>query len=174
MPPQRMVLLAFSGWLLLFQNTLSHGQNPSGGAVTVSPEDRKFLLDAAQNGQHEVKMGMLGVARGTNSDLKAYAQHILDDHALSNAEIQALARLKGIVLPDPAKIDDSAERLARLIGIEFDQAFVREEIDGHLKAIAEFEKEDQSATADSDIKGFAHSALPKMHAHLDQAKAVKL
>jgi len=28
---------------------------------------------------------------------------MLDDHALSDAEIQALARLKGIVLPDPAK-----------------------------------------------------------------------
>ncbi len=174
MSPQRMVLLAFSGCLLLFQNNLSRAQNPSGGAGAVSAADRKFLLDAAQHGLHEVKMGMLGVERGTNSDLKVYAQHILDDHALSNAEIQALARLKGIALPDPAKIDDPAERLSGLTGIEFDQAFVREEIDGHLKAIAEFEKEDQSATTDSDIKGFAHSALPKMHAHLDQAKALKL
>jgi putative membrane protein len=174
MSPQRMLVLAFSACLLLFQNTLSRAQNSKGGAVTVSAEDRKFLVDAAQNGLHEVKMGMLGVERGTNSDLKVYAQHMLDDHALSNAEVQALARLKGIALPDPAKIDDPTERLSRLTGIEFDQAFVREEIDGHLKSIGEFEKEDQSATADSDIKGFAHSALPKMHAHLDQAKAVKL
>jgi len=174
MSPQRMVFLAFSVCALLFQNNLSRGQNTNGGAVTVSAEDRKFLLDAAQNGLHEVKMGMLGAERGTNSDLKVYAQHILDDHALSNAEVQALARLKGIALPDPAKIDDPTERLSRLTGIEFDQEFVRQEIEAHLKSIAEFEKEDQSPTADSDIKGFAHSALPKMHTHLDQAKALKL
>jgi putative membrane protein len=173
MSPYRMMVLGLFG-LLLLQNYVSRAQNSNGGAVAVSAEDRKFLLDAAQSGLHEVKMGMLGVERGTNSGLKAYAQRILDDHTLSNAEVQALARLKGVALPDPTNTDNSSERLSRLTGIEFDQEFVREAIEDHLKNIAEFEKEDQSATSDSDIKGFAHSALPKMRAHLDQAKALKL
>ena len=54
MSPQRMLVLALSAFLLLFQNTLSRGQNTKGGAVSVSAEDRKFLLDAAQHGLHEV------------------------------------------------------------------------------------------------------------------------
>jgi len=119
-------------------------------------------------------MGMLGVERGTNNDLKAYAQRILDDHTLSNAEVQALARLKGIALPDPTKTDGPAISLSRLNGIDFDQAFVREAIQDHLKDLAEFEKEDQSSASDSDIKGFAHSTLPKLRSHLEQAKALKL
>jgi len=170
----RTTILGFCGLLFLLQNDLSRAQNASAGAVSISAAERQFILDAAQSGSHEVKMGMLGIERGTNSDLKAYAQRILDDHALSNAEIEALARLKGVALPDPTRTDTSMERLSRLTGIEFDQEFVREEVDNHLKNIAEYEKEDQSATSDSDIKGFAHSALPKMREHLQQAKALKL
>jgi putative membrane protein len=98
----------------------------------------------------------------------------LDDHTLSNAEVEALARLKGVALPDPTKTDTSTEKLSRLTGIEFDQEFEREAIEDHLRSLAEFEKEDQSATSDSDVKGFAHSALPKMRTHLEQAKALQL
>jgi putative membrane protein len=174
MSPDRMMILAVGGCALLLQSELSRGQNPVGGAVAVSAEDRKFILDAAQSELHEVQMGMLGVQRSTNNDLKMYAQRLLDDHTLSNAEVQALARLKGISLPDPTKTDTSAVNLSRLAGIEFDQAFVRESIEDHLKDLSVFEKEDQSSAADADIRGFAHSTLPKLRSHLDQAKALKL
>ena len=173
MSPYRTTVLGLCGLLLMLQNGV-RAQNASGGAVTVSAADRKFIVDAARSGFHEVKMGMLGVERGTNRDLKVYAQRILDDHTLSNTQVEALARLKGIALPDPNTTDTSLERLSRLTGIQFDQEFVREAIEDHLKSIATFEKEDQSATADSDIKGYAHSALPKMRSHLQQAKALKL
>jgi len=168
----RVIGLAFAVWVLLLHGDLSRGQNPAAN-VNVSAEDRKFILDAAQSGLHEVKMAMLGVERGTNSALKAYAQKVFDDHTLSNAELQALARLKGIVLPAPSNTDSSEVSLSRLTGIEFDQEFVREAIADHLKDLAVFEKEDQSSGADPDIKGFAHSTLPTLRSHLEQAKALK-
>jgi len=175
MSPSRMIVLALvGGGVLLVQSESTRGQNSAGGAVSVSAEDRKFVLDAAQSEVHEVQMGMLGIERSANNDLKVYAQRLFDDHTLSNAEVQALARLKGVTLPDPAKTDAFAVSLSRLTGIEFDQAFVRASIDDHLKDVAEFEKEDQSSAADPDIKGFAHSMLPKLRAHLEQAKALKL
>src|SRR5579862_1662610 len=68
--PYRMGVLGLCGLLLLLQNGVSQAQNTSGGAVTVSAEDRKFILDAAQSGFHEVRMGTLGVERGTSRDLK--------------------------------------------------------------------------------------------------------
>jgi putative membrane protein len=118
-------------------------------------------------------MGMLGVERSTNNDVKAYAQRILDDQTLPNGQVAALARLKGVALPDPTKTDQSTVNLSRLTGLAFDQEFVRESISDHLRDLAEFEKEDQSSRVDSDVKGFAHSALPKLRAHLEQAKALK-
>jgi putative membrane protein len=169
-----MMILALVSFLLLLQSNAIRGQNPSGSAGAISAEDRSFILNAEQSGLHEVQMGMLGIERGTSNELKIYAQHILDDHTLSNAEIEALARLKGVTLPNPAKTDPSVVKLSELSGPEFDREFVRQEIDNHLKNLGEFEKEDQSAAADLDIKGFAHSALPKMRAHLEQAKALKL
>jgi putative membrane protein len=77
-----------------------------------------------------------------------------------------------VSLPDPTKTDGSAISLSRLTGIEFDQALVREAIQDHVRDLAEFEKENQSAS-DADIKGFAHSTLPKLRSHLEQAKALK-
>jgi putative membrane protein len=173
MLPYRLAVLGVGGMALFLQSDFSQAQNPVGGAVTASAEDRQFILDAAQSGLHEVQMGMLGVERGTNNDLKVYAQRILDDHTLSNAGVSALGRLKGIALPDPRKTDEATVTLSRLSGVGFDQEFVRQAIEGHLKDLAEFEKEDQSSTADADLKGFAHSTLPKLRAHLEQAKALK-
>ena len=86
--------------LLLLQNHVSRAQNSNGGAVAVSAEDRKFLLDAAQSGLHEVKMGMLGVQRGTNNALKVYAQRILDDHSYRMPRSKRLQALcAGVAFP---------------------------------------------------------------------------
>ena len=167
-----LVLLALSGSLMALQTDLTRARNPKGGAVTVSAEDRSFIQYAARSGYHEVKMGRLGIKQSTNRDLRAYAQRIVDDHTLSNAEVEALARLKGIRLPDATKVDTPVVELSRLTGLEFDQEFVREAIANHLRDLAEFEKEDQSAGADPDIKGFADSMLPTLRAHLKQAKAL--
>jgi putative membrane protein len=168
----RPMILTFASCLFLL--TPSWGQNASSGSGTLSTADRNFILNAERSGVHEVQMGMLGVERGTNRDLKVYAQHMLDDHALSNAEIEALARVKGVRLANSATTDAAVVKLSALSGPEFDREFVRQEIDNHLKNLADFEKEDQSAAADPDIKGFAHSALPKMREHLDQVRALKL
>ena len=88
-------------------------------------------------------------------------------------QVEALAGLKGITLPGPTKTDPSAVKLSRLNGIEFDAEFVHQVVESSSRDLAEFEKEDQSTSADPDIKGYAHGELPKLHAHLDQAKALK-
>jgi putative membrane protein len=159
--------------VLLLQSSLSRGQAPTAGAVAVSAEDRKFILDAASSGFHEVQIAKLGVSLATSPEVKAYSRNILDDHTLSNAEIEALARLKGIALPDPTKTDESATNLSSISGMEFDRAFVRESIQGHVRDLTAFETEDRSAGSDSDLKSFAHSMLPKLRDHLEQAKSLK-
>jgi len=148
----RTMILMFGAYLLLLLTSPSRAQNANSGNGTLSTDDRNFILNAEQSGVHEVQMGMLGVERGTNSGLKVYAQHMLDDHALSNAEIEALARVKGVTLPNPVRTDPAVVKLSALSGLEFDQEFVRQEIDNHLRNLAEFEKEDQSAASDPDIR----------------------
>jgi putative membrane protein len=132
-------------------------------------------LDAASSGFHEVQIAKLGVSRATSPEVKANAQNLLDDHALSNAEVEveALARLKGVTLPDPSKTDVSATNLSSISGMEFDRAFVRESIEGHVRDLTAFETEDRSAGSDSDLRSFAHSMLPKLRDHLEKAKSLK-
>src|SRR5579863_1608703 len=156
------VVFGISVLFLLFQNVPGRAQDPLAKPVKVSPADVQFVVDAARSGYHEVQMGKLGVERGGH-DVQVYAQRILDDHTLSNAEVEALARLKSITLPDASKTDPSTANLSRLSGIEFDREFARAAVEDHLRDLAEFENEDQSAASDSDIRGFAHSMLPKLH-----------
>ena len=168
-----LICLPSAACVLLLQSGLSRGQAPTSGAVVVSAEDRKFLLDAASSGFHEVQIAKLGVSRATSPEVKAYSRNILDDHTLSNAEVEALARLKGVALPDPTKTDVSTTNLSSISGMEFDRAFVRESIEGHVRDLTAFETEDRSAGSDSDLRSFAHSMLPKLRDHLEQAKSLK-
>jgi putative membrane protein len=168
-----LVCLPSAACVLLLQSDLSRGQAPTSGAVAVSAEDQKFILTAASSGFHEVQIAKVGVSRATSPEVKAYSQNILDDHTLSNAEVEALARLKGIALPDPTKTDVSTMKLSSISGMEFDRALVRELIEGHVRDLTAFETEDRSAGSDSDLRSFAHSMLPKLRDHLEQAKSLK-
>ena len=140
----------------------------------ISEADREFLSAAAQIANHELQMGKAAVEYGTNGDLKMYAQGLVDDYTLATAEIEALARLKGVALPNPAKPDPAVAELSQLSGLDFDQAFVRQAISDHVKIIAIFEKEEQTPGADMDVQGFTRSLLPKIRTHLQQARSLKL
>src|SRR5271165_6946836 len=85
-----LICLRSSAFVLLLQSSLSRGQAPTAGAVAVSAQDRKFILDAASSGFHEVQIAKLGVSLATSPEVKAYSQNLLDDHTLSNAEVEAL------------------------------------------------------------------------------------
>jgi putative membrane protein len=73
-------------------------QNTSGSMLDSS--DRKFVMEAAHGGMMEVALGRTAVDKATNSDVKQFAQRMVDDHSKANAELQQLASQKGITLPE--------------------------------------------------------------------------
>ncbi len=158
---------------MLLSLRLQAGQDEA-RTPAVSVADREFLTEAAQIAAHELQMGKLGVERGTNGDLKMLAQTLVDDYTLARAEIEALARLKGVALPNPPKSDTALPELSRLSGLEFDQAFARQGVSELAMVVGLFEKEEQLAGADSDVQGFARSLLPKIRTQLQEVRTLKL
>ncbi len=163
--------LLCSGMLLSLP--LQAGQGQARGPA-MSDADREFLTGAAQIAAHELQMGKLGLEHGTNGDLKMLAQSLVDDYTLATAEVEALARLKGVALPNPPKPDTAVAELSRLSGLEFDQAFARQIVSELAMVVGVFEKEEQAPGADSDVQGFARSLRPKIRTHLQQARTLKL
>jgi putative membrane protein len=179
-------------------------ENPAsretGKAARLSHGDESFIKDAAKGGMMEVEMGQLGVQKAQSSELKQFAQRLIDDHTKANAELKQLAASKGVTLPEPSDshITGAAEtkdrtqareksdtdhqlgfwdrrelkKLQGLSGTDFDREFVKMAVNDHEKDVKEFEKASQNLD-DSELKAFAAKTLPALQQHLSQAKSLQ-
>lgn len=139
----------------------------------LSTTDEAFVKEAGASGMGEVKIATLGTQKAASADVKAFAQMMVDDHTKANAELQALAKGKGVEL---SQVIDSAhadkfQKLEKYSGAEFDKEFLSEMVSAHKKVVSNFESEQKKAT-DNEVKAFVDKTLPTLKAHLDKAKAL--
>src|SRR5688572_9863522 len=73
----------------------------AGKAGTLNSSDEKFIKDASKGGHIEVKLGKLGVQKAQSSQVRQFAQKLVDDHTKANTELKGLAASKGCTLPEP-------------------------------------------------------------------------
>jgi putative membrane protein len=173
----------------------------TGQTSQLSSSDEKFITEACRGGKTEVKMSKLAVDRAQNSQVKQFAQRMIDDHTKSDTELKQLASSKGVTLPDKEehtstttgdtdrtqvreKTDgahsdkDMAEfkrewqKLESATGAEFDRQYVNMSLKCHEKAVKEFEKASKSAE-DSEVKAFAAKTLPTLREHLTQVRSLQ-
>ena len=75
-------------------------QDQMSSSTALSSADREFIMKAADGGMAEVELGRLAVNKASNSDVKTFAQRMIDDHSKANDELKQLAQTKNITLPD--------------------------------------------------------------------------
>ena len=113
-------------------------------------------------------------AHAANADVKAYAQKLVDDHSNANTQLGQIATTKGVTIPSEmeVKMTKAKERLEKLTGKNFDQAFVHQMIEDHTDTIKLFEEASKNV-ADADVKKFADSTLPTLREHLATAQGLQ-
>jgi putative membrane protein len=144
----------------------------AGGGMTLSSDDRKFMMTAAMGGMAEVEMARLALQRASSDTVKQYAQHMLDDHTRANDELMQIATSKGVTLPTTLDAKHAAlmQRLQGLSGAEFDQTYMREAgIKSHSEMEKLFQKE-ATKGRDAETKAFASKTLPTVREHLNMAR----
>ncbi|HLO52179.1 MAG TPA: DUF4142 domain-containing protein [Kamptonema sp.] len=154
-------------------NTPAPGSNAPSRTNTqnsLSSRDRNFINQAAQIGMLEVQLGQLATQRGSSNTVKQYGQRMVNEHTQANQELMQLAGQKGVT---PSKTLDSQHkavmnRISNLSGASFDEAYMREMIDGHNQAIALFKAQSQQGQ-DPDLKAWATKLVPNLQAHLQMA-----
>jgi putative membrane protein len=133
-----------------------------------SATDTAFVMKAAEGGMKEVEAGKLASSKASNSDVKAFAQHMVKDHSKANSELMSLAKSKQI---DVKKSDVQKEiaGLGKQSGAAFDRAYMDEMVKDHQTTVALFEKQAQGGD-DSELKAWAGKQLPNLREHLKMAQ----
>jgi putative membrane protein len=135
--------------------------------------DSAFMMKAGGDGLAEVEVGRLAVDRASNSDVKSFAQMMVDDHSKANGELTSLASQKGVTLPSepPPPAKAAKDHLSSLSGAAFDKAYMDHMVKDHEKAVALFSREASGGT-DADTKSWAEKTLPTLQQHLAKAREV--
>lgn len=135
--------------------------------VVIDKDDAKFAVAAANGGMAEVELGNLAQEKAVNPKVKDFGAMMVRDHSKANDELKALAKSKGITLPDALDKDEQKVKndLSAKSGAKFDKAYVSNMIDDHKADIKEFEKA-AGNLKDADLKAFANNTLPTLKMHL--------
>ena len=133
--------------------------------------DSQFASAAATGGMAEIKLGQLAEDKGTNDAVKAFGKRMFEDHTKAGDDLKAAAVKSNINIPTDVTARDQAtyDRLAKLSGSAFDQAYATQMVRDHARTIAAFKHESESGT-DANIKSFAAETLPTLQQHLKQAR----
>ncbi|WP_282347201.1 DUF4142 domain-containing protein [Pseudomonas sp. PS01301] len=140
----------------------------SHGAFAASDD---FVEDASAKGVAEVEAGKLALEKGTAADVKTFADMMVKDHTAANQKLKALADKKNIDVSDDAELLDKAKAMILELrsAKSFDQAYANNQVKAHEATIEIFEDEIKNGK-DAELKAFATETLPKLKAHLVEAK----
>jgi len=134
--------------------------------------DVEFMRKAAIAGQFEIQTSEVAKTRGTQPQIKSFADMMLTDHRRMAAELRALAKTKGVKLP--AQLDaEHNGKLRKLQGAvngkEFDEAYADLMEDSHDEAVDLFQTAADGAD-DPEVRALAAKALPTLKSHSEHAE----
>ena len=139
-----------------------------------SAKAKQFMKEAAVGGLTEVALGKLAQENGASPAVKQFGQRMVTDHSKANRELESLAKKQDVTLPQhlDAKHEAVRDRLAKLSGKAFDEAYMNEMTSDHRQDVEDFKTASQSLD-DPAVQSFAKRTLPVLEAHLKKADEVK-
>ena len=140
------------------------------GNASVAKADRDFMLKAAGAGMYEVEVSRLAIERALNADVRAFAEKMVSEHTDANQELAALARARGVELPQkmPADKRKVIDRLKK--SNNFDKDYVNTVgLEDHKADIALFDKA-HTQGSDEKLKTWTGEKLPILKTHLTYAQ----
>lgn len=138
----------------------------------VAHADAAFMKKAAEAGLAEVEASKLAASKASNTQVKSFAQQMVDDHSKANDELKALAASKGVTLPTEPSMAQKAKLklLQGADGANFDKRYAESfGLKAHEDTVSLFQKESQKAK-DPEVKAWAEKTLPTLQHHLEMAK----
>jgi putative membrane protein len=132
--------------------------------------DRAFTKMAASSGQAEIQLGKLAAERADRSEVRDFAKRLEKDHTEANLQLLKILDAQRIdVSRDMTPYQETADRLSKLRGAEFDRAFLQQMAKDHEEAVAQFAAEAKEGH-NPELKAYAAQQLPTLQDHLQLAR----
>jgi len=136
-----------------------------------------FVSKAAVATQFEIDSSRLALARATSSEVKQFAQKMIDDHTAASEKMKtAMTQDKLDTAMLPSVMDEKHQKIFDKLRDadlkKFDEAYMDAQKEAHDEAVSLFKDfaDDGDAPA---LKAFAAETLPTLQAHEDHAKKLE-
>ncbi|WP_313667607.1 DUF4142 domain-containing protein [Atlantibacter sp.] len=150
------------------------GQTALSGALSAG--DQKALKDMAQANINEVAAARIALQKAQSSEVKTFAQKMIEDHGSALTKVQAVAQQKGVTLPtEPdAMHKDMAAKLEQQTGDAFDKMYMENAGTKDHEMVLSKLKSDAQNIKDPDVKALADAHTPVVEQHLKSAQQMTM
>jgi putative membrane protein len=134
--------------------------------------DQDFVTRASSSNMLEIAAGQLAINQGEDAGVKAFGQHMVNDHGQTATEMSALATKKGWTVPTTMLTEHQQmyDSMKSLTGTAFDKQFAAIMVTSHQKTIELFDQAARdNGVSDVDLRAFAAGKLPALNEHLQDA-----
>ena len=168
--------LAVAVVLCVAAGCASESTEQLGGVASpqLSSQDNTFFRNITEANLTEIQSSQMALQSAKSPDVKGFAQQMISDHETAAAQLDAVAKSKGVQLPK--MLDDShkdmVDGLNGKTGDDFDKAYIEMQIKAHQEAINLDQDEADNGT-DPDVKSTAAGLLPTLKHHLNMAQQIQ-
>jgi putative membrane protein len=167
---------------------------------SMTPSEARFVQTTLDHGRRQVELGQIALEKSLSSDVKGYAERLINDQTRANMQLEQIAKEHGVstyFVPSansPAYLSSqertsmnwtgvdpkthtgksrfAAVRLRNIGGEQFDQAYAKQAVEDQESAVSNYEDARKTAT-NSELRSFIDSTLPGLQERLGQARALK-
>ncbi len=158
------------------QSDTSAQTSSTGSMAKLSSGDEKALKDMAQANINEIAAAKIALNKAESSEVKAFAQKMVDDHGDALTKVQTVAKQKDVTLPtEPdAQHKAMADKLEKESGDAFDKMYMENAGTKDHKMVLSKLQSDAKNIKDPDVKALADAHTPVVEQHLKSAEQMKM
>lgn len=144
-------------------------------AATLGANDTDaFVSNASQSDMYEVEAGKVAQSRSKNDAVKSFAAMMVSDHTAMMNEMKPL--VAAAQKTPAAALDERRQgfidNLKAATAADFDRTYIAQQAAAHEEALTLMRGYADNG-GDAGLKAGAAKAVPKIQAHLDQAKSLQ-
>lgn len=139
----------------------------------VNSADRSFISSAAEANLAEIDIAKVVGQRSTDPAVKDFANRMVTDHTQASQRLATVAEMSGVKLPTEASatLRNQKSEMEKLSGAQLNQAYLRDELQGHKETISAFESEIEHGQ-NREARNYAEQTLPTLQDHIRIAEDV--
>ena len=144
------------------------GAYPSTAPTSQDFAEKAFVSKALEGGEAEVQLGQLAQEKSQSSDVKQFAQKMVNDHSqMADKWLKPVAKQLDVSEPKGPSKKDKKEiaRLQGLSGADFDREYITMMVKDHQQDLKEFRNE-ADAAQDQNVKQIAQQGSNIIAQHL--------